>query len=163
MSRIYPFYIVLIFLILDIVTISGCSKLSWLNFHKIPEKNVPKYITYTVPKWQPIGVLSEVLPSVIRVLKQYTGSMRAANSIIKANDWKYDQEFYQNLPFGIPIYIAEDGELFIDPKGSGIPDEVIIKRKPNPEYLSINIKSSRGLHSQEYEMSSSIEEEDLSQ
>ena len=162
MSRIYP-YGVLIFLILNLCTTSGCSKLSWLNFRKTPEKIVPKYITYTVPKWQPMGVVSEESPTVIRVLKKYTGSMSAANSIIKANNWKYDQVFYQNLPFGIPIYIAEDGELLIDPKGTEIPDEVIIKRKSNPEYLTIKVKSSRGSHSQEYEMSSSIEEEDLSQ
>ena len=93
----------------------------------------------------------------------YTGSMSAANSIIKANYWKYDHNFYQNLPFGTNMYIAEDGELYIDSKGREAPDEVIIKRKPNPEYLAIQMKSSRGSHIQEDEMSSSIEEEDLSE
>ena len=162
MSRIYPF-VVLIFLILDIFTISGCSKLSWLNFHKTPEKIVPKYITYTVPKWQPIGVLSEELPTVIRVLIKHTDSMSAANSIIKANYWKYDQNFYQNLPFGINIYISKDGELFIDPNGRALPDDVIIKRKPNPDYNAIKMKSSNGAYSQEDEMENSIVEEDLSE
>jgi hypothetical protein len=61
------------------------------------------------------------------------------------------------------IYIAEDGELFISSKGHEAPDEVIIKRKPNPEYLAIKMKSSRGSHTQEDKMSSSIEEEDLSE
>jgi len=162
MSRIYPF-VVLIFLILDIFTIFGCSKLPWLNFHKTPEKIVPKHITYTVPKWQPIGVLSEELPTVIRVLKKYTGSMSAANSIIKANNWKYDQNFYQNLLFGINIYISEDGELYIDPNDRAAPDDVIIKRKPNPDYYAIKMKSSNGAYSQEDEMENSIVEEDLSE
>ena len=152
-------FLIIAFLVSYILTFSACVKLSWLRM----DNNVPKEITYTVPKWQPIGVLSEELPTVIRVLKMYTGSMSAANSIIKANYWKYDLDFYQNLPFGINIYIAEDGELFMSSKGREAPDEVIIKRKPNPEYLAIKRKSSRGSHTQEDKMSSSIEEEDLSE
>ncbi len=156
-------FLIIVFLVSYILTFSGCVNLSCLRMDKTTKKNVPKEITYTVPKWQPIGVLSEELPTVIRVLKMYTGSMSAANSIIKANYWKYDLDFYQNLPFGINIYIAEDGELFMSSKGREAPDEVIIKRKPNPEYLAIKRKSSRGSHTQEDKMSSSIEEEDLSE
>ena len=88
--------------------------------------------------------------------------MRGAMAVINSNHWKYTQNFYQHLPFGTNIYLAEDGELFIDPKGDGAPDEFIIKRKPNPDYYTTKIKSSRGSHAQEDEMSSSIEEEDLS-
>ena len=157
------YFLINYFLVSCILIFSGCVKLSWLRMDNTTKRNVPKEITYTVPKWHSIGVLSEELPTVIRALKMYTGSMSSANSIIKANYWKYDRNFYQNLPFGINIYIAEDGELFIDSKGGEVPDEVIIKRKPNPEYLTIKMNSSRCSHTQEDEMSSSIKEEDLSE
>ena len=156
-------FLIIVFLVSYILTFSGCTKLSWLRMDNTTKKDVPKEITYTVQKWQPIGLLSEELPTVIRVLKLYTGSMSVANSIIKANYWKYDQNFYQNLPFGINIYISKDGELFIDPNGRALPDDVIIKRKPNPDYNAIKMKSSNGAYSQEDEMENSIVEEDLSE
>lgn len=132
----------------------GCAKLPWLDKFTTPEKTVPKEITYTVPKWQPIGVLSKEMPTVTQVLKRYTGSMSAAMTTIKANHWKYDKNFYQTLPFGIYIYISEDGELFINPEGGNAPDTLIIKRKPNPEYHATK---------QDDMKISSITEEDLTE
>jgi len=62
--------------------------------------------------------------------------MGSAMTIIKANQWKYDENFYGSLPLEINIYIAEDGELFIDPNRGEAPEEFITKRKPNPEYYN---------------------------
>lgn len=154
-------FIVTFFLAFTFLIFSGCTEIPWLKKHLPPEKTIPREIIYTVPKWQPIGVLSEELPTVTRVLKRYTGSMNAAMIIVKSNHWKYDKNFYQTLPFGINIYIAEDGELFIDPKGGESTDEVIIKRKPNPEYYASKKKSSRRSSAEDIEIKSPIIEEDL--
>jgi hypothetical protein len=153
MIRIYDFIVISFFLLIPLI-FSGCAKLPWLKKEKIPEKIVPKEIIYTVPKWKPVGTLSEEVPTVTRVLKRYTESISAAMTIIRSNYWKYDDNFYQTLPFGISIYMTEDGELLIDPKGGKSPDDVIIKRKPNPEYYAIK---------QDDEKSSSIIEEDLNE
>ena len=88
--------------------------------------------------------------------------MSAAHRIIKANLWKYDQRFYRHLPLDIHIYISEDGELFIDPTGGEAPNDVIIKRTPNPDYYTGKMRSSGGINAQG-EMRGSIVEEDLSE
>lgn len=151
------------FLMFYSLIFSGCEKIPFIKKYILPEKKVPKEITYTVPKWQPIGVLSKEMPTVTRVLKRYTGSMSTAMNIIRANRWKYDESFYQTLSFGINVYISGDGELFIDPKGVEVPDEVIIKRKPNPEYYAIKKKSSRGSYTGDIEITSPVTEEDLTE
>ena len=81
--------------------------------------------------------MSGELPTVISILKRHTGAMGAALSIIKSNQWKYNKNYYRDLPFGASVYISEDGELLIIDRGGKAPDAVIIKRKPNPEYYAI--------------------------
>jgi len=113
------------------------------KFPRLKKEIVTEDIVYTVPKWKQIGILSEGTPTVTRVLITYTGTMGAAITAIKSNFFKYNENFYKTLSFGTSIYISEDGELLIVPKGEEAPDEVIIKRKLNPEYYSIKIKSSK--------------------
>jgi len=105
-----------------------------------------------VPKWKQIGILSKRTPTVTQVLKTYTGNMIAAIKIIRSNYFKYNENFYKTLASGTNIYISEEGELLIVLKGEKAPDEVIIKRKLNPEYYAIKRKSSK---------TSSIIEEDI--
>jgi hypothetical protein len=126
--------LVLIFVVLYF---NGCTQLPWQKENLPPESSVPKEITYMVPKWSLAGSLSEETPTVIRVLKRYTGTMGAALTIIKSNQWKYKKNYYSDLIFGSSVYISEDGEMLIIDRGGKVPDAVIIKRKPNPEYYAI--------------------------
>ena len=148
MRRVYTF-ILIIFLSLASLIFQGCALLPGLEKETIPEE-----IIYTVPKWKLIGILSKEMPNVTRVLKGYTGTIGAAITIIKSNYYKYDENFYKDLLFGTSIYISEDSELLIVSRGEKTPDEVIIKRKPNPEYYATKEKSSK---------TSSITEEDLTE
>ena len=135
--RIYVFTLIS-FLTLTSLIFAGCAK-----FPRLKKEIVTEDIVYTVPKWKLIGILSEGTPTVIRVLIAYTGTVGAAITVIKSNYFKYEENFYNILSFGTSIYISEDGELLIIPKGGEAPDEVIIKRKLNPEYYSTKIKSSK--------------------
>ena len=148
MIRIYSL-ILISFLVSPYLVFSGCALLPGLKKETAPEE-----IIYTVPKWKQVGTLSKEMPTVTRVLKRYTSTMGAVITIIKSNHYKYDENFYKALPLGTSIYISEDGELLIIPKGGKVPDEVIIKRKPNPEYDTTKEKSSK---------TSSITEEDLTE
>ena len=148
MIRIYAF-ILISFLVFTSLIFSGCAQLPGLKKETVPEE-----IIYTVPKWKQVDTLSKKTLTVIRALNRYSGTMGAAITIIKSNHYKYDENFYKTLPFGTSIYISEDGELLIIPKGGKAPDEVIIKRKPNPEYYATKEKSSK---------TSSITEEDLTE
>ncbi len=126
------------FLILGffVLYFNGCAQLPWQK-ENIPPETVSKEISYTVPKWSIAGSLSEETPTVIRVLKRYTGTMGAALTIIKSNHWKYNKNYYRDLNFGTSVYISEDGEMLIIARGGKTPDAVIIKRRPNPEYYTI--------------------------
>ena len=135
---------------------TGCTPLTCLK-----KERVPKEITYTVPKWKHIGLISSETPTVTRVLKRHTGNMSAATNIIQSNHYKYNKNFYKVLPFGASIYISEDAELYINPKGGKAPDTVIIRRKPNPEYYAIKKKTYRDNHTKDDGSTSAILEEDL--
>ena len=126
--------LILVFLVLYF---NGCTQLPWQKEIIPPESSVPKEITYTVPKWRLAGNISEKTPTVIRILKRHTGTMGAALTVIKSNHWKYTKNYYSDLTFGTSVYISEDAELLIIDRGGKVPDAVIIKRKPNPEYYAI--------------------------
>jgi len=146
--RLYSF-ILISFLVFTSLIFSGCTLLPGLKKETVPEE-----IIYTVPKWKQVGTLSKETPTVAQVLKKHSGTMGSAITIIKSNHYKYDEHFYKTLPFGTNIYISEEGELLIIPTGGKTPDEVVIKRKPNPEYYTTKEKSSK---------TSSITEEDLTE
>ena len=148
----------ILFFILTPLLFSRCVRLPWLE-----KDTIPQYVTYTVPKWKLIGILSEETPNVTRVLKRYTGYIGAAITIIESNQWKYNEKFFKVLPFGASIYISEDGELFINPRGGKAPDTIIIKRKLNPEYSTIKNRSSRKSHMRDNARKGSIIEEDLTE
>ena len=153
-ARLYPFKITFL-LVLILSFFTGCTPLTCLK-----KERAPKEITYTVPKWKHIGNISSEIPTVTRVLKRHTGNMCAALSIIQSNHYKYNKNFYKVLPLGASIYISEDAELYINPKGGKAPDTVIIRREPNPKYY-IKKKTCRDTNTKNDGSTSAIYEEDL--
>jgi hypothetical protein len=92
-------------------------------------------ILVTVPKWTQVGVLAPETPTVRNILEKYAGQRGGADEIITANEWKYNQAFYRSLVFGSRVFVSEDDELLIVPPGGGMPQDMVTKRVPNPDFF----------------------------
>lgn len=112
----------------------GCTRTPGPQKEEQASQAAPE-IPVTVPKWTQIGVLAPETPTVRNILEKYAGQRGGADEIITANEWKYNQAFYRSLAFGARVFVSEDDDLLIVPPDGGMPQDMVTKRVPNPDFF----------------------------